>query len=157
MLHVPCQLRAPVEKWVAAACGPPHFTAVVPGDYTTGSFGSFLFRCEVYKTEKEHIILKRQLRLPGTIMVDNNLQKPSYQDYADVTESQLLHLDGREQAAAVLFLSASGGNANFPERLHYVLSDMEKDGLDNIASWQSHGRCFVVHDVKRFEKEILPW
>lgn len=45
---------------------------------------------------------------------------------------------------------------NFPDKLHYVLNEMTKDGLDHIMSWQPHGRCFVVHDQKRLEQHILP-
>jgi hypothetical protein len=47
-------------------------------------------------------------------------------------------------------------SSNFPEILHYVLSDMEKDGLQHVASWQPHGRSFVVHDQKLFVEKILP-
>jgi hypothetical protein len=45
---------------------------------------------------------------------------------------------------------------NFPVRLHYVLSETEKDGLQHIVSWHPHGRCFVVHNRKLFAKKILP-
>jgi hypothetical protein len=45
---------------------------------------------------------------------------------------------------------------NFPVRLHYMLSEMEKDGLQHIVSWQPHGRCFVVHDQEEFVKSVLP-
>jgi hypothetical protein len=52
--------------------------------------------------------------------------------------------------------TSSMKDSNFPERLHYVLSDMEKDGLQHVASWQPHGRCFVVHDQQLFVEKILP-
>jgi hypothetical protein len=45
---------------------------------------------------------------------------------------------------------------NFPDKLHYVLNEMAKDGMEHIMSWQSHGRCFIVHDQKRLEQHILP-
>jgi hypothetical protein len=66
-----------------------------------------------------------------------------YRDLATVEEKNLLDTS---------FRTAS----NFPEILHYVLSDMEKDGLQHVASWQPHGRCFVVHDQKIFVEKILP-
>jgi hypothetical protein len=50
----------------------------------------------------------------------------------------------------------SNKDSSFPERLHYVLSEMEKDGLQDVASWQSHGRCFLVHDQKLFTETVLP-
>lgn len=56
--------------------------------------------------------------------------------------------------------SASGGNTsageNFPAKLHYMLSEIERDGLGHIVSWQPHGRCFMVHKQKEFEQKILP-
>jgi hypothetical protein len=67
-----------------------------------------------------------------------------YQDYAYVTEQDM-------NAP-----SSSKKDPTFPEKLHYVLSDMEKDGLQHIASWQPHGRCFIVHDRKLFTEKILP-
>jgi hypothetical protein len=66
-----------------------------------------------------------------------------YRDYATVEEKDL-------QA------TSSNKDSSFPERLHYVLSEMEKDGLQHVASWQSHGRCFLVHDQKLFTETILP-
>lgn len=44
----------------------------------------------------------------------------------------------------------------FPVKLHYMLTETEKDGLEKIVSWQPHGRCFVVHDQKLFVQRILP-
>jgi hypothetical protein len=52
--------------------------------------------------------------------------------------------------------TSSMKKSNFPEKLHYVLSDMEKDGLQHVASWQPHGRCFVVHDKQLFVEKVLP-
>jgi hypothetical protein len=51
---------------------------------------------------------------------------------------------------------SSKKDSRFPEKLHYVLSEMEKDGLQHIASWQPHGRCFLVHDQALFTEKILP-
>jgi len=45
---------------------------------------------------------------------------------------------------------------NFPVRLHYVLTELEKDGLDCIMSWLPHGRSFIVHDQKQLESSVLP-
>jgi hypothetical protein len=33
----------------------------------------------------------------------------------------------------------------FPMKLHSVLEQVEADGFAHIVSWQSHGRCFVIH------------
>jgi HSF-type DNA-binding len=45
---------------------------------------------------------------------------------------------------------------NFPVKLHYMLGELKRDGLDHIVSWQPHGRCFIVHNQKEFEQKILP-
>jgi hypothetical protein len=66
-----------------------------------------------------------------------------YRDFATVEEKDL-------QA------TSSKKDATFPEKLHYMLSEMEKDGLQHVASWQSHGRCFLVHDQKLFAEKVLP-
>lgn len=47
-------------------------------------------------------------------------------------------------------------NLGFPVRLHYMLTDINKEGSQaHIVSWQPHGRCFVVHDKKQFVEKIL--
>jgi len=47
-------------------------------------------------------------------------------------------------------------NGNFPVKLHYVLSEMNNDGLDHIMSWQPHGRCFTVRNRQLLEQMVLP-
>ena len=44
----------------------------------------------------------------------------------------------------------------FPVKLHYMLQELEQDGLSHIVSWQPHGRCFVVHKQAEFVQKILP-
>jgi len=46
----------------------------------------------------------------------------------------------------------------FPEKLFNMLRyiDLQEPELANIISWKPHGRCFLVHDVPRFESIILP-
>jgi hypothetical protein len=67
----------------------------------------------------------------------------NYHDYANVTESAISDTLNKEEDY-------------FPARLHYLISELEEDGQGNIVSWQPHGRCFVVHDKRRFVEEILP-
>ena len=49
-----------------------------------------------------------------------------------------------------------GVSTPFPERLHAMLRDAEKEGKQDIISFYSHGRAFGVHDPKRFLEEIMP-
>lgn len=46
--------------------------------------------------------------------------------------------------------------ALFPIKLHEVLDEVERDGLDGIISWAPHGRCFVIHEPKEFVEQVLP-
>jgi hypothetical protein len=66
-----------------------------------------------------------------------------YQDYANVTKQHC-------KAS-----SPSKTGPYFPEKLHFLLSEMEKDGLQHIASWQPHGRCFIIRDEKLFKEKFL--
>jgi len=57
-----------------------------------------------------------------------------------------------------LSVSTKGGlYIPFPEKLFNMLQyiDLQEPELANIVSWQPHGRCFLVHDVPRFESIIL--
>jgi hypothetical protein len=42
------------------------------------------------------------------------------------------------------------------EKLHLMLSSVERDGNSHIVSWQMHGRCFVVHKPKDFVSLVMP-
>lgn len=77
-----------------------------------------------------------------------------YHDFAGVVEGdevdrellKLHHVDAKHKRSS----------SAFPLRLHYMLKEMEADGLSDIMSWQEHGRSFRVHDRDRFTKEVLP-
>lgn len=51
-----------------------------------------------------------------------------------------------------------GVKVPFPVKLFNMLKhiDLNEPELAKIISWQPHGRAFVAHDPKRFEKEVLP-
>ena len=49
-----------------------------------------------------------------------------------------------------------GVSQPFPEKLHFMLSRVESEGLSDIVSWQPHGRCFIVRKPKEFVTEIMP-
>ncbi|KAL3909229.1 MAG: hypothetical protein SGILL_008168 [Bacillariaceae sp.] len=44
----------------------------------------------------------------------------------------------------------------FPMKLHSLLEKVEADGYSHIVSWQSHGRCFIIHNPKEFAEVVLP-
>lgn len=51
---------------------------------------------------------------------------------------------------------ANSVESNFPMKLHFLLQDVVKDGLDNVVSWQPHGRSFIVRKHEAFVKRMLP-
>ena len=42
----------------------------------------------------------------------------------------------------------------FPFKLHIVLDESEKQGFDDIISWQGNN-AFIVHKPKKFEESIM--
>jgi HSF-type DNA-binding len=92
-----------------------------------------------------------------------------YRDFAETPESEKnkggmpicsITSDevGHDDTCAILPSSSLRSNAaeNFPVKLHYMLGELKRDGLEHIVSWQPHGRCFIVHNQKEFEQKILP-
>jgi hypothetical protein len=82
----------------------------------------------------------------------------NYHDYADEVEKgeesvgDMHYMDEHTQSSGMNY----GGEQNFPVKLHYMLNELEKDGMENIVSWQSHGRCFLVHKQQQFVEQVLP-
>jgi hypothetical protein len=69
--------------------------------------------------------------------------------YVDISELPVV--PGAERQAM------RGGVAQpFPEKLFFMLQEVEQQGKSHIASFYSHGRAFGIHDMKAFEDEILP-
>lgn len=44
----------------------------------------------------------------------------------------------------------------FPEKLHRMLLEIEKDGNGHVISFFPHGRAFGIHDTEKFEEKIMP-
>jgi len=44
----------------------------------------------------------------------------------------------------------------FPEKLHRMLLEIEKDGNGRVISFFPHGRAFGIHDTDKFEEKIMP-
>lgn len=83
----------------------------------------------------------------------NETVQHDYHDHAEKSEADLIAKDNYKIFASS---GVGQGELSFPVRLHYMLSDLEKDGKDDIISWQPHGRCFLVHKQKEFVEELLP-
>lgn len=88
-------------------------------------------------------------KLPPGKTPKNNLRlfvKHKYQDFSGEPASP------DEQA----LLSDCTPNAAFPLKLHETLTEIEKDGHDDIIGWLSHGRSFKIHKQQDFVDQILP-
>jgi hypothetical protein len=81
----------------------------------------------------------------------------SYHDYANVTEEETKRSASEDQLSKEKHPHCkSVVEHNFPLKLHYMLSELENDGMDSIVSWQPHGRCFLVHKHTQFVEQVLP-
>lgn len=49
-----------------------------------------------------------------------------------------------------------GRTGTFPQKLHQMLSDLERAGQTDIASFLSHGRAFAIHKPRDFVKQVMP-
>jgi hypothetical protein len=76
---------------------------------------------------------------------DEMAENHSYHDYSDEAE-KVLETSG----------DLNHTEDNFPVKLHYMIKELETDGMANIVSWQPHGRCFLVHKQQHFVAKILP-
>jgi hypothetical protein len=79
-----------------------------------------------------------------------------YHDYAN--EAEMLSERNEDQRSMEHHHTQTDhvGEANFPAKLHYMLTELETDGMDDIVSWQPHGRCFIVHKQQQFLEKVLP-
>jgi hypothetical protein len=78
----------------------------------------------------------------------------NYHDYANKVEGIAESAEDRHRSEELL-RSMNRGEQNFPVKLHYMLSELEIDGMDDIVSWQPHGRCFLVHKQQEFVNKVL--
>jgi hypothetical protein len=74
-----------------------------------------------------------------------------YRDFSRLTDISNMPGDSEEGKAG-----NRTSDRTFPVRLHFMLSELEQDGLDTIVSWQPHGRAFIVKKQEAFVARILP-
>jgi hypothetical protein len=78
---------------------------------------------------------------------DETADNHGYNDYANEAE-KVLETSGADDL--------NHGEDNFPVKLHYMIKELETDGMADIVSWQPHGRCFLVHKQLHFVEKVLP-
>ena len=64
--------------------------------------------------------------------------------------------DPREEAVVDHSGSRGGVAVAFPEKLHEMLLAVEEEHLEEVISWQPHGRCFLIHQKERFVNDVMP-
>ena len=80
----------------------------------------------------------------------------NYSDFSQVAtvEETMIQIGSGEHLTTPA-ASSHFSDSNFPVKLHYMLSELEVDGMSHIVSWQPHGRCFLVHKPVEFVEKIL--
>ena len=72
----------------------------------------------------------------------------TYRDLCNVREADV------EQSVEA---SSESKTQTFPVVLHYVLSELRRDGQSHIMAWRRHGRAFAFYEEKAMEEKVLPW
>mmetsp|Transcript_17765 Transcript_17765/g.26294 ORF Transcript_17765/g.26294 Transcript_17765/m.26294 type:complete len:327 (-) Transcript_17765:101-1081(-) len=78
----------------------------------------------------------------------------------DLNKARVVHHDyhdhSREREEGTANPVARGGvTTPFPIHLHDMLERIEREGYGHVVSWQSHGRCFVIHNQKEFIEHVM--
>lgn len=84
----------------------------------------------------------------------------NYTDYAYVSNKRFENNDRSAKVEEILPKKTKKQQcANtfmaFPQKLHHILCQVEKNDQTSIISWQPHGRAFVVHDKETFTEKIM--
>lgn len=74
--------------------------------------------------------------------------KPSRTSYVDNAHAADPKPDPRRNRGGV--------SKPFPEVLHEMLLDLEREGKGDVASFFSHGRAFAIHKPRVFITEVMP-
>ena len=75
-------------------------------------------------------------------------------NYNDLAKSTLHSISLKEKEALKSYFKEEVIGA-FPSKLQTLLRIVEKHDLDQIVSWQPHGRSFLIHDANKFEDVIM--
>lgn len=94
---------------------------------------------------------RRKPQKPGKTAKQNDRHfvVHNYHDHAhDLPENDLQEAPSSKRRG--------GASMSFPLKLHAILDQVEEDGLAHVISWQSHGRCFLIHNPKEFTDYVMP-
>lgn len=89
------------------------------------------------------------------IISSNNDLETNYKDCSLTMNSETEQFN-QISSESINISNLKHAATNFPVKLHYMLDELEKDGLHDIISWQPHGRCIMIHKQKELEDTIIP-
>ena len=84
----------------------------------------------------------------GATCLERRMNKVPYFDAS--------RLDDPDPATVANRRTRGGVTEPFPEKVHRMLSDVGKEGLQDIVSFYPHGRAFGIHQPKKFATEVMP-
>jgi hypothetical protein len=121
---------------------------VVPTTPSSMHYGSFQKPLE--NTPKKKSKRRRKPQKPGKTAKQNDRHfvVHNYHDHANDSEDHEADPTGERRRGGV--------SVPFPQKMHSVLDEVERDGLSNVIAWQPHGRCFVIHKPKEFTDHVMP-
>jgi hypothetical protein len=70
--------------------------------------------------------------------------------------NDIVLVDSKQRRANIV-TSSRMADHNFPAKLHYVLTELEREGKAHIAGFMPHGRAFKVFKHQEFVDEVLNW
>jgi hypothetical protein len=111
------------------------------------------------ETASLHTSTPQQQQENAEVVVEVEAQLANYHDYAQ--EAAVVEASQRQRPSNSQHFTSHngqamlGGDETFPVKLHYMLSDVERDGLSHIISWAPHGRSFALHDRPAFVDGVL--
>jgi len=110
---------------------------------------------EVSEEQQEtQALLERQVQLsPFETFSSCTLEAPRQQPqncHLTVTHDYHDHADEEDDSFDHHYRVKGGVLEPFPMKLHEMLIASQANHMEDIVSWQPHGRCFVVHKPKDF-------
>lgn len=96
---------------------------------------------------------------PNEKVGDDVKLKSSYPHAASSSAAAKGQLLSRQQGTSLPLptnRSRRGRRGTFPQKLHQVLMELEREGANDIASFLPHGRAFIIHKPRDFSKYVMP-
>ncbi len=111
--------------------------------------------------DKEEEEMKKRPKQSSHIETAKKEKKQRMESTADMEASYVDHantvfneISGRERSALQLYHEDTVGGP-FPIKLQILLKVVEKLGKQHIIAWLPHGRSFIIHRPREFERDLM--